>query len=136
MKVISLSIVITAIICTASAQTLNEECSINVENITVEQLIAEVPADWTFGCMTKNLLLEYLGNKDYVNTIIECLHPDVPVCPSRGYEVIADEVFKRIDEGGKCTSCSKRTDELVDFALKLMQQNHPRELRTLLSYLG
>ncbi|KAB7505218.1 hypothetical protein Anas_12204 [Armadillidium nasatum] len=104
--------------------------------MTVEELINNAPSDWTFGCMSKRLISEAIGSKEHVKGIIDCLHPDYPICAKPGYRIIAEEIFRRADGGGRCRTCSPKTQALVNYALQLMQQRHPRELREGLSYLG
>ncbi|KAB7503060.1 hypothetical protein Anas_09492 [Armadillidium nasatum] len=47
------------------------------------------------------------------------------------------KIFRRADPstGGRCPSCTPELASLVEYALKLMQKLHPRELRLGLSYL-
>ncbi|KAB7503208.1 hypothetical protein Anas_11137 [Armadillidium nasatum] len=139
MRGISLNVLLPMVIfLSASAQNLEEKCLVDPETINVDKFMNEAPPDWTFGCMNKRLITEAINNKEYIKGIMECLHPEHPFCAKKGYNVIAEEILKRTDAaaGGRCTSCSPETTALIDYALKLMQKLHPRELRLGLSYLG
>ncbi|KAL7647676.1 UNVERIFIED_CONTAM: hypothetical protein RMT77_001285 [Armadillidium vulgare] len=126
------TVLLPVLLLSASAQ----KCTVNVENMSVDQIIEEAPPGWTFGCLNKRLVEETVSSNNHVKAIVDCLHPDHPICVKDGYRVIAEEIFRRTDAGGRCPTCSPETAALVDYTLRLLQQRQPRELRRGLGYLG
>ncbi|KAB7503207.1 hypothetical protein Anas_11138 [Armadillidium nasatum] len=138
MRLTSITVILSVCFLSAFAQKRDGECKIDVNKLSVEKFMNEAPPDWSFSCLNKRLITETIQNKEHVKGILECIHPDHPVCTKKGYSVAADEIFRRADPstGGRCPSCTPELASLVEYALKLMQKLHPRELRLGLSYLG
>ncbi|KAB7504823.1 hypothetical protein Anas_13226, partial [Armadillidium nasatum] len=129
---ILLTVLLPVLLLSASAQ----KCTYNVENMSADQIINEAPPDWSFECMNKRIIEETVNSNNHIKGIVDCLHPDHPICAKDAYRVIAEEIFRRTDAGGRCPACSPETAALIDYTLRLLQQRQPRELRRGLGYLG
>ncbi|KAB7501308.1 hypothetical protein Anas_14437 [Armadillidium nasatum] len=138
MKYIILVVLSSAFLNLVLSQTqINQDiCTVDISNMTVEQLANDPPPGITTGCFDKNLITKVLSSKEHVLGVMECLHPEYPVCNKRGYRFIAEEIYRRSSNAGQCRDCTERENELALFTMKLLQKNYPRELRLGLSYIG
>ncbi|KAL7647679.1 UNVERIFIED_CONTAM: hypothetical protein RMT77_001288 [Armadillidium vulgare] len=114
----------------------NDVCTVDITNMTIDQLADNPPPGLTTGCVDKNFITKIMAYKEHIHGVLDCLHPDHPVCTKKGYKFVADEIYRRANNDGQCIDCSQRENDLVLFILRLLQKNYPRELRTGLSYLG
>ncbi|RXG61430.1 hypothetical protein Avbf_14734, partial [Armadillidium vulgare] len=135
---IILVVLSSAILTLALSQTkINQDiCTVDISNVTVEQLTNDPPPDMTTGCFDKDFITKFLSSKERVVGVIECLHPEYPVCHKKGYEYIAEDMHRRVNNVGHCFDCTAREIDLAIFALKLLYEKYPTELRIGLSYLG
>ncbi|RXG58821.1 hypothetical protein Avbf_18696, partial [Armadillidium vulgare] len=117
-------------------QRSNDICTVDITHLSIDQLANDPPPGITTGCVDMKFIERALSNREIVVGVLDCLDPVNPVCIKRGYEFIADEIFRRANLNGQCSDCTQREHDLIISTVKFLQKKYPRELRLGLSYIG
>ncbi|RXG68079.1 hypothetical protein Avbf_11873 [Armadillidium vulgare] len=68
----------------------NDVCTVDITNMTIDQLADNPPPGLTTGCVDKNFITKIMAYKEHIHGVLDCLHPDHPVCTKKGYKFVAD----------------------------------------------